>query len=295
MNPENMEITINAASAAFSAISGMIISHPFDRASFLAAKHKRTFWTLENFRHPHPYHGFIQASTHKTFMGTSTYFLLLDHITQILNPYLIHTQQRDPIEQRAYIALGVGAAHGMLSIPLLTVKSYTWATPHPQKYWLQNAWTMFQAGGIKPFFRGSPAIIARDAVNAMVYEYTRLSLKHHEKEIFLFQYSFLCNMLGSMCAIICSSIFNYVRQHQLAVAPNASTPCSRTLISQLWQESKTNPTAYTQSLFIIKRLQIPVSLLRFGFLIPIFQETYSYCKKEINQQVNKDSNQTPKV
>lgn len=294
MSPQYTEITISAASAAFSAIAGMILSHPFDRASFLAAKHKRTFWTFENFRHPHPYQGFVQASTHKTFMGTSTYFLLLDQITQILNPYLVHSKH-DPIAQKACIALGVGAAHGILSIPLLTVKSYTWSAPQPKKYWIQNAWTMFQAGGIRPFFRGSPAIIARDAINAVIYEYVRLSLKKQEKETFLFQYAFLCDMLGSMCAVTCSSIFNYVRQHQLAVPPQTPTPSSRTLISQLWQESKTNPTAYTQSIFIIKRLQIPIGLLRFGLLIPIFQETYLYCKKEINQYLKENSSHTPKI
>lgn len=274
------ESLVNATSTALSAISGVLLSHPLDRASFLAAKHKRSFFIAENFHNP--YQGFMQAATHKALIGSPMYFFLMDEMTHLFKPYL----QEDPnnvIKRTALVAFGVGASHGLISTPALAVKSYTWSHSNPHAYWIQNAHAMFKLAGIKPFIRCAPAIVARDAVNAVVYEYVRLTL--HDSNITAFKSSFICNTVGAICSVSLSSIFNYIRQNQLAVLPECEAPSSRELVTQLWNESKTFQTSIERAGFIAKRLQLTVSLVRFAILIPIFQETYLQCQKILNDEI----------
>ncbi len=288
-NSPAIETMISAASVMFSAFVGLVISHPLDRASFLAAANKRSFFTKENFKNP--YQGFVQTATYKSAMGSPMYFFLLDNISSILKPYL--SDKTDPITQTSWIAFGVGATHGFFSTIPLTVKSYLWAAPDAKTFWIQNFLKIYQTAGSKRLYSAMPAIVGRDALNALVYEYVRQKVKSHENKVFLFKYHFLCNALGAMTAIVCSSLFNYIRQLQLATPLNEQPKTGIQLLKELYVESKNNKAIAEQSMFIIKRLQLPISLLRFGFLIPVFQESYLFCKDQIHQKLENHQKMYP--
>ena len=240
--------------------TGVIIAglfHPWDRALFLSVSNKRPFiydgikntFVLENFAQP--YHGFAQTVFSKT-ISTALYFVAQQQINDSFYPYLHY--QLGLYEWQAQLAVGlsVGSITGIGTNGLYAVRSQTWN--NSGSTFLSSAKTMWAHGGIQPFTKGISATVGRDAIFSTAYEVLRHCGRKDNKSEDSWQFAQNAGAAG--VATLFSGPSNYVRNRQYATAPNLPTPKAVDVLSDIWQESKSQESQPLRLGFFMQRFQI---------------------------------------
>lgn len=246
-------------------VSGAIYSlvfNPWDRAVYLSMKHKRSFLKKDNF--VKPYHGAIQAMTHRMFFG-STYYLMQGQLRSTLVPYLQQELELNWPSVHIITGFAAGAVNGFITNAPSLIKAHTWG--NNKGTFRSSIIEMYQAGGVAAFSRGLFTNVMTDSIRGSSYELFRHLLRKKAEE---FQengqsnyINFSCDAMAAFIGTVVASPLNYARIQKYAAAPHLKPPSVSESLKSVWSESKASSYNMSQRVgFFQSRFCIGVGTLR---------------------------------
>ncbi len=287
---QQTQLLVNLSSSVISTFVVTMVTHPLDRAFYLAVKEKRPFFIRANFGTP--YHAFSQALMQRALFGSPGYLFLKDEMKKAIGPFLRNDVQLGVLAEKATIGCLTGGMHGFLSSAVLALKAYTWGDE--KRTFSGSISTMYQKGGLAVFGRGAKITTIRDAVSAPVYESIRHILKNSEE--FPIKSDFLCNSIASMTATLATALINYVRIVQVSTEPDCPTPKAKDIVTKLWSDSNVfEKDPLRRAAYIAQRMHVGVGLIRFALFMPAFQKVYDSSQKWLGEQFGPQNNGHPQL
>lgn len=291
-------ININFVSSFAAGTIVAVTANPIDKALFVSTKHDSPLLRFENFKHP--YQGFFQVFGFRIISaGAYPYFQSVSQ--KHLEPILRNDLNFQPFPARLVIGLAAGSAYGLVGTFMSTIKCHTWGTT--QDTFSSSLSTMYQHGGLRPFFKGLSHTVNRDAIYGVTYEgfyalmlkymigNTNVKINPGKSDLT----DFTCKATAAGLAAICSSPFNYIKNKQQASHPSAKAPTSQEVLKHLfWHKSTNQLRSMTE---IMKSLMIGAGTLRVAFGMAA---TFTLCEwikdslKNLDQEQSKISNKTMK-
>lgn len=138
------------------------------------------------------------------------------------------------------MGLAAGSLNGAVLNTLAVIKYHGWG--NGDGTFLQASRDIYQRGGLKAFFKGVRATVARDAIFGVAYEVVRGTLKsefhiHADSNDHWSTANFLCDATAAAVGTVVSGPFNYVRNVVYATPPDVRPPSNIQALRGLWQET----------------------------------------------------------
>jgi hypothetical protein len=243
-----------------SGVGGAIAFNWFDKAQYLAIKHKRPFFRHVNFERP--MQGTLNSITSK-IISNGLYFFWIDYFRDNINK---HTNL-SPVKTEFLAGNISGILTAVVSNPISAVKYRNWDKQWPASKVISR---MYSDNGIKPFFKGTMSRIYRDSTFSCVYV---MSHYYGKKQLGDTRWLFLSDNLAVMGATIISSPFNYTMNRMYAVKPYEQCPSTMTFLRKLYYGAikQERPLVY-----VINRMHVGVGTVRISLGITISHRMYNY-------------------
>lgn len=230
------QISIDIVAGIWTGIVGAFLFNPVDRALWLSMKNKRSFFLNENFTAP--YHGVTQSVVQRAYTG-GIYYVMQSEMKINAYPWFCDHGLSESAAQFC-VGSSSGLVCGVLTNNVAAVKYHTWG--QEDRSFFSSVREMWQQGGIRPFVKGTSATVLRDITYGCVYEVLRSRVKSafpltnnaYNQETF----SFFCNCIAALIAIIAASPFNYARNMKYATPHYEKTPTTAAILKNVWRESQ---------------------------------------------------------
>lgn len=236
-----------------SSICQVLIFNPWDKAAYLAIKHKRGILVRDNWKRP--YKGILNTMIVRSFSG-GAYFYLLDACEKTFNSTIVAGNI-------------TGIIMTFATNPLNYVRYQTWGNAN-RKY-IATAKEVMNNGGIFKFYRGSLSRMHRDIVFNCIFltshHYWRDIFKEHKNGIIFGD--LITTTFGT---IICSP-FNYIMNRKYIAGPKDDWKTSFGVLKSLWESTKTEDKKFR---FLIKRFMIGPGTLRAGLGMTLGIHLYEF-------------------
>lgn len=260
------------------------VFHPWDRALYLSAIHKRAFLDKRNFKAA--YQGVIQTVFQRSAIG-SVYYILQAQMNAEVAPYLREQLQLSEAIVQFSIGSAVGSLSAIVTTPIAAVKYQVWSNSDSFMSTVKN---MRTKGGVRPFTKGVSATIARDVVFGSTYESIRYLMQKNLPPMPSMKKSssdFLFNSTAAGLATIISGPLNYARNMQFSSAPNERTLPIRSIINEVRQESEQHrQSCFSRLSFFQQRFRVGWGTARIAVGIGVGQAVFDALSKAINGMNN---------
>ncbi|KAJ8607124.1 hypothetical protein CTAYLR_009158 [Chrysophaeum taylorii] len=236
------------------------VLNPYDRALFLSVCTKRRFLSPLNWTTP--FHGVGQTIVSRS-LSTGLYFPLEE-----VGRTVAHEAGLPDGSAACSIVAGnfAGAVNALLLSPLAAVKYRSWGDlSNPEnKSVAQAAVATYERGGLRAFFTGFSATVARDMAFGAVFAWLRRELRRQFLHTDTRAGAFAADAVAAGCAAIVSSPFNYARNRQFAkqAADHHPVPTVLQSLAYFWIQFQARPTPYARLKYAQTRLMIGWGTLR---------------------------------
>lgn len=243
-----------------SGIGGAFGFNWFDKAQYLAIKHKRPFFRWDNFEKP--MQGTMNSITSK-IISNGLYFFWIDYFRDNIK----HHTNLSPVKTEFLAGNISGVLTAVVSNPISAVKYRNW-----DKQWSTGkiVKSMYEANGIRPFFKGTTSRIYRDCSFSCVYVMSHYYGKKHLGDTPLL---FLTDNMAVATATIISSPFNYTMNRMYAVKPHQPYRTTFSLLSGLYGSALKQERPFV---YVLNRMHVGVGTVRISLGMTISHRMYEY-------------------
>lgn len=281
----------------FSGLLQAGIFNPWDRALYLSVMNNRPFLNHLNF--VNPWNGVFQTIFQRG-ISAGLYFPLEEIFSQYLREAF-----KDESNTQPFLVLGAGflagAGNGLIMNPISSIKYHYWGSETVasiksngiKENFSSVAVDMMRRGGIRPFFVGVWATIARDVVFGGSFAYCR----HELPKIFSVPSSssskegiqneeapksFGTDLAAGLIATVLSSPLNYVRNIHYSVPPDARPDNALKVLRDLWNDAGAEKSTALRFSHLQSRLRLGWGTARVGCGMALAAQFYSFIKLQIS-------------
>lgn len=271
------KFNVTMASGFFTGMFCSALFNPWDRALYLSVKNNISFLSRDNFTSP--YHGFSQAIVQRAFLN-SIYFVMQSEMKYYMDPYLRNNLNLSEASSQFCIGMSAGSVSGALTNSISAIKYHMWGDENRSFY--SSAKQMRSSGGIEPFFKGTSATMGRDMVFGSAYEVLRTQIRAELLKYDCEYHTEIANGTAAGIATIASGPLNYVRNMQYATPPHNKSSTTRTILKNVWDESKQHAALLEKMGFFQQRFRVGWGTARVAVGMAVSQKVFDMTCAKLN-------------